>query len=170
MVRVRVWKEADLTADYGVDEHGEVNIPGLGRLSVLTLPRDSLQDRLVRAYATSLKEPGVTVTLLRRIAVTGAVRNPGMYAADATTTVGELLALAGGPSVDGRSDVLQVVRDGRVRYANVQPTLFVGQLALQPGDQLIVPLRRWTQYETLLGTQVLSLVVVTVLSILQLRR
>lgn len=170
LVRVRVFRETDLTADYPVDEDGKVLIPGLGDVPVAGQPRAQLIEQLVKAYGSSIKDPAIAVTFLRRVAIGGGVRTPGLYPAEATTTVGDLVAVAGGVQPDGRLDVIQLRRDGRIIHVNVPPTLFIGQIDLRPGDQIFVPYKRWTQYGTLIGLQIFSIIVFATLSVIQLTK
>src|SRR5215216_201072 len=57
VVRLRIWREPDLSGDFSVDESGQVVLPRLGSLSVMGISRDSLRRALVSAYATYLKNP-----------------------------------------------------------------------------------------------------------------
>jgi polysaccharide export outer membrane protein len=170
LVRVKVWREPDLSADYPVDERGIVNLPLLGVTKVVDVSRDSLQARLIAAYAVTIKDPAITVAYIRRVAVTGAVRTPAMVPADATATIGDLIAGAGGVTVEGAAGIIQLVRDGRVVHANVMPTLYLGQVDMRPGDQLVIPTKRFSQYGTLLAIQVVSLISVITFSLIQLTR
>ena len=50
-LRVRVWREPDLSGVFMVDEHGDLTFPKLGRRSVLNVPIDSIRARVQREYA-----------------------------------------------------------------------------------------------------------------------
>src|SRR5687768_9456614 len=79
VLRVRIWREPDMSGDFQVTSTGQVTLPRLGLLNVGSLPADSLQAVLVEKYKVYLNNPSIEVLLLRRVSVTGAVRNPGVY-------------------------------------------------------------------------------------------
>ena len=146
VMRVRVWREPDLSGDYIVDEYGKVSLPVLGPRVGLGESSESLQKKIQEAYAATLKEPSVQVTFLRRVAVQGDVRVPGLYPMDATMTVGDALAVAGGrinPTTDGAS--LELWRDGTMLYGDVPTSVFIGQLDMKAGDELRAPPGSWSR-------------------------
>jgi polysaccharide export outer membrane protein len=75
-VRVRVWREPQLSDEFMVDENGSIVFPRLGRTTVAGRSIASLQDTLTARYAEYLRNPEVTVTVLRRVGVLGEVRAP----------------------------------------------------------------------------------------------
>jgi protein involved in polysaccharide export with SLBB domain len=79
VVRLRIWREPDLSGDFRVDEQGTVVFPKIGQKQVLGLQPDTLRSQLVRSYSVYLRNPAIEVTLLRRITILGGVRNPGLY-------------------------------------------------------------------------------------------
>ena len=148
VVRVRVWREPDLSGDFAVDENGTVVLPRLGRIDAAGVPPAALRERVVRGYTAFLNHTSVEVTLLRRVQVLGAVRNPGLYPVDATMTVGDALALAGGTTPQGHPDrVVLVHRDGGGGTVVSRRTL-IGDSPLRSGDQVFVPERSWASRNT----------------------
>lgn len=146
VMRVRVWREPDLSGDYIVDEYGKVSLPVIGPRQVLGESSEGLQKKLQDAYAATLKDPSVQVTFLRRVAVQGDVRLPGLYPMDATMTVGDALALAGGrvgPTSEGSA--LELWRDGSMLYGDVPTSVFIGQLDTKAGDELRAPMGSWSR-------------------------
>jgi polysaccharide biosynthesis/export protein len=140
-VRLRVWREPDLSGEFVVDEHGSVVLPKIGRLELQNLSTDSLRSLLINRYSASLRNPAVEVTVLRRVNVLGAVRNPGLYHVDPTTTVADLLALAGGVSPQGNEKRIDLLRAGqRVRLSGESR---VADSPILSGDQLYVGERSW---------------------------
>ena len=83
-VRLKVWREPDLSGDFQVDEDGIVVFPKVGRMYVQRISTDSLKAMLIALYAESLRSPSVEVTVLRRVSVLGSVRAPGLYYIDPT--------------------------------------------------------------------------------------
>src|SRR5437016_2797709 len=82
IVRVRIWREPDLSGDYMIDENGILTLPRLGTRAVVDQSPDLLKQTLIVDYAKYLLEPTIEVTILRRVNVIGAVARPGLYPAD----------------------------------------------------------------------------------------
>lgn len=72
-----------------------------------------------------------------RVYILGEVKSPGAHPVQATTTVQQLLALAGGQTVDANLNKIKITRfekGVRVEFKNVKLTEIV-----KPGDTVIVP-------------------------------
>lgn len=147
-LRVRVWREPDLSGVFMVDEHGDLTFPRLGRRSVLNVPIDSIRARVQREYAEFVRDASVEITPLYRVRVNGAVRNPGLFTVDPTMSVGDAIGLAGGVSSDGRNGKVDLVRDGRRIATSISPSSRLVELALRSGDELYVPERAWLSRNT----------------------
>jgi polysaccharide export outer membrane protein len=143
MVRLKIWREPELSGDFQVDERGEVVFPKIGPMLVTRLSADSLKTLLVTTYATYLRDPSVDVTLLRRVNVLGAVRSPGLYQVDQTQTIGDVLAQAGGPTPDGKPDLVELRRGGTASGVRLTRDTHLFESPIQSGDQLWVPQRSW---------------------------
>lgn len=150
VVRLRIWREPDLSGDFQVNEAGVVVFPMLGPTSVTSLSSASLRDSLVRGYQVFLRNPSVQVVLLRRVNVFGAVRNPGLYPVDPTMALGDVLAAAGGATAQGVPDEVRLVRAGKVISGNLSRDTRLADLPLQSGDQVVVPERSWVSQNTAL--------------------
>jgi protein involved in polysaccharide export with SLBB domain len=147
-LRVRVWREPDLSGVFMVDEHGDLTFPKLGRRSVLNVPIDSIRARVQREYAEFVRDASVEITPLYRVRVNGAVRNPGLFTVDPTMSVGDAIGLAGGVSPEGRNGEVELVRDGRRISTSISPSSRLVELALRSGDELYVPERAWLTRNT----------------------
>lgn len=147
-VRLKVWREPDLSGDFDVHEDGIVVFPKVGRLDVQQISTDSLKSLLLTRFAVSLRSPSVEVTVLRRVNVLGSVRNPGLYYLDPTTTVADALALAGGVSPEGQQDRFELLRDGKRLPVELSSDSRLADSPLQPGDQLRIPQRSWLSRNT----------------------
>ncbi len=143
ILRVRIWREPDMSGDFPVDAGGTATLPRLGALRVVDIPSDSLERLLVAEYARFLRNPSVEVTLLRRVRVVGEVRSPGLYTADPTMGLRDILALAGGPSSDGRTDRVRLDRGGESMWLALTDAPPGNEARLRSGDQLFVPQRSW---------------------------
>jgi polysaccharide export outer membrane protein len=143
VVRLRIWREPDMSGEFQVDESGQVTLPLLGPVPVTGMSRDSLRRALLADYAKYLKNPAIEVVLLRRVNVLGAVRNPGLYPIDPTMTVADALALAGGASPEGKKDEVELVRSENRVVLTLDPSATLGNTPIRSGDQLYVPERSW---------------------------
>jgi protein involved in polysaccharide export with SLBB domain len=152
LVRLRIWREPDLSGDFAVDEQGKVVFPKLGPIEVVGMAPDSLKARLVDSYSVYLRNPAIDVMLLRRITILGGVRNAGLYPVDPTMTLADAYALAGGISPDGKPDQIELVRDGQRTTFKVSGQTRIGDTPLRSGDQLYVPTRGWLARNTWLIT------------------
>jgi len=156
VIRLRIWREADMSGDYTIDATGHVTLPRLGATLVTSLSPDSLQQMLVAEYARYLKNPSVEVLLLRRVRVMGAVRTPGLYTADQTMRVRDVLALAGGATSEGRTDIVRLQRDGHSTSLSLTSAARTNEVVLRSGDQLYVPERSWFARNTPLLAAIVS--------------
>jgi protein involved in polysaccharide export with SLBB domain len=143
VVRLKVWREPDFSGDYPIDETGSAVFPRLGPLNVAAYSVDSLKQMLVTRYTEYLVNPSIEVMALRRVNVLGSVKNPGLYQVDPTMTVADALALAGGVTGDGKSDHVELVREGQHLDANLTAKTRLGDTPVRSGDQLYVPQRSW---------------------------
>ncbi|MBR9991063.1 MAG: polysaccharide biosynthesis/export family protein [Gemmatimonadetes bacterium] len=143
VIRLRIWREENMSGEFTVDADGMVVFPRLGARSVTGKAPGDLKNELVQEYSRQLRTPSVEVTFLRRIAVGGAVQRPAVYHIDPTMTVRDVVLEAGGPTPAGRSDVIELIRDGTLIQANLRQDLPIVESAIRSGDQLYIPERKW---------------------------
>lgn len=156
VIRLRIWREPDLSDDFMVHEDGVAVFPKIGAFRVDRESPESLREKLVEAYRVYLVNPAIEVTLLRRVNILGAVRNPGLYPVDPTMTIADALALAGGALAHGKPDEVELIRAGRRLTANIQQQTRLQDLPLRSGDQLFVPERHWLARHTGIVATVIS--------------
>lgn len=147
-IRLRIWREPDLSGDFPVDERWIATLPKVGPVDVRDVSVDSLRARVIREYSRFLNNPSIEVVPLRRVAVLGAVRAPGLYPVDPTMRVSDVLALAGGAAGDGRQDRVELRRDGERIEADLALTATIADSPIRSGDQLYVPQRGWLARNT----------------------
>jgi protein involved in polysaccharide export with SLBB domain len=129
------------------------------------MPTDSLQRFLINRYSTYLRDPAIEVTLLPRVTVSGAVREPGAFNVEPTMTVAEVLALAKGRTSEGRRDRIVLVRDGQRLETQLSPGARIGNSPIRSGDQLVVPERSWISRNVPLVVSMVSTVGWVILSL-----
>jgi polysaccharide export outer membrane protein len=142
VIRLRIWREPDLSGDFVVDERGRVVLPKVGRVQATDEGTEALKERVVKAYEASLNHSSIEVTFLRRIQVAGAVRTPGLYPADPTLTLADIVVLAGGVTPQGRADRVEIRRGGRL-VSTVSVRDRITDTAVQSGDQVYVAEKGW---------------------------
>jgi polysaccharide biosynthesis/export protein len=142
-VRIRIWRELDLSGEFIVDPDGVVTLPKIGPQQVMGVPPAELRQRLVAEFERYLRNPSIEVTFLRRINILGSVRMPGLYPVDPTMTVYDALALAGGTTPDARQNRIQLVRGDEVMTTDIRSGTRIDELPIHSGDHLYVPERSW---------------------------
>jgi protein involved in polysaccharide export with SLBB domain len=143
IIRLRVLREPDMTGEFPINEDGVAVLPRVGRTSVTGESPRQLEARLVREYSRYLQQPAVEVTLLRRVQVLGAVRTPGLHPVDATMSVSDVLALAGGATTQGDPDRIDLIRGGQRIPVRLSVGTRIVDSPIQSGDQIYVPERSW---------------------------
>jgi polysaccharide export outer membrane protein len=143
MVRLRIWREPDLSGEYLVDQDRTVVFPKIGPHRIGEESGAAFKRRIVAAFDEYLRNPSIDVAFLRRIGVQGAVRNPGLYNADLTITVADVLALAGGVAPDGDPNRVDVVRNGARQRLRVDRTMALAESPIRTGDQIYVHRESW---------------------------
>jgi len=142
-VRLKIWREPDLSGDFEINESGIATLPKLGPMHVVNLTPAVLHDSLISLYSVYLKDPAIEVVHLRRINIMGAVKNPGVYTLEPTLTVEGALALAGGNTPQGKSNEFELRRNGQRIPLKISATTQIAALPLRSGDQIFVPERSW---------------------------
>ena len=142
-IRVQVWREADLSGTFTVDDRGIATLPLLGEREVTGLDPSELRDKLLTDYREYLQNPSIEVTILRRISILGAVRSPGLYPVDATVSLSDALALAGGLAPHGNLNDIRLIRDRQVILLDFDAATLVGMSDIRSGDQIVVGAKGW---------------------------
>lgn len=154
LISVWVWREASLTGEFPVDGRGRAVLPMIGEVIVTGKSADALVDEIQALFRTFLTNPSIRVSVVRRVAVQGQVGKPGLYPVDATVTIGNVIAMAGGVSANGDSRKILLRRDGRVIATSLGAETVLEHSAVQSGDEIFVGERPWLSRHggLLLGT------------------
>jgi hypothetical protein len=125
-----------------------VAILNLPEFSIAGVLRSELEDKLNAHVARFLRNAVIRTTLLTRVSVTGAVRNPGFYYAVPDRPINDLLTSAGGPLPEADLSKLNIARVGRalLRSKDAKRVVEEGRtleaLDVQSGDTVHVPLKK----------------------------
>ena len=137
-VELLIWNEEEMSDTFTVAETGVVVLPKLGAVSIQGETAVYLQETVRQQYLEYLRNPSIQITVLRRVGVSGAVREPGMFLVDLTATLPDVLARAGGLLETGNPNDITVLRGNqRIRYRTSEPHRFV-VAELHSGDQVLV--------------------------------
>jgi protein involved in polysaccharide export with SLBB domain len=143
IVRLKIYREPDLSGDYDVNAQGMAVFPKVGAVHVADITTDSLQRLLISTYSEYLRDPAIEVTPLRRVTILGAVKNPGLYPVDPTMSIADAIALAGGPTPDGNQKKVHLIRGDKEQNVTVTVHEQVARTQIRSGDELYIPERSW---------------------------
>jgi polysaccharide export outer membrane protein len=162
-VRVQVWREGDISGVFTVDDRGVVTLPLLGDRSVTGMRGEQLRESLLDDYREYLQNPSIEVTLLKRINILGEVRSPGLYPIDATVSLADALAMAGGVTPSGNPSKVQLVRDNTVIVEGLDQASLIAASDIRSGDQIIVGQKSWLSRNSgvILGSFIAATAVIT---------
>jgi polysaccharide export outer membrane protein len=143
MISLEVWREEDLTGEFLVDQHFLLTLPLIGELDVRGETELSLRERVRLLMRAELLNPSIQVLVLKRVRVLGAVIEPGIFHVDATMSVADALAFAGGRTPRARQGMVSLRRGGDLIEIDVFDDARLSDLAVRTGDELLVPERPW---------------------------
>ena len=145
------WRDKDMSTDVQVRPDGKISLPLLNDVQAAGLTPEQLRMNIHDKADKLLEEPTVSVVVKainsRRVYITGQVGKPGIYALSDTTTVLQLIAMAGGVGEYADSKKIQIVRtehgkptSHKFNYQDFVKGKNVSQnIELKPGDTVIVP-------------------------------
>jgi polysaccharide biosynthesis/export protein len=152
VIEISVWKNPDLTVTVPVRPDGRISVPLLGDVQAAGVTPLALKTVLTNGFRDYITAPGVSVVVKevnsQKIYVTGEVAKPGAYDLRSRTKVMQALAMAGGLTAYAKNRVI-VLRDGQGGRSDRRIEVDLGaivsgkrpeaNIALQPGDTLVVP-------------------------------
>jgi protein involved in polysaccharide export with SLBB domain len=161
-LRLRIYREPDLSGEYVVDERGVVVLPKIGEWRVTGIPADSVRGAVRAALRQFLANESIEITPFRRVAVTGAVLKPGLYPVDPSMSVADALILAGGVAPIGKARVVELRLAGAQSGTEISAETRVWDTGAGGTRQLHVPQKPWVQRN---GTLIFSLALSTVTAV-----
>jgi polysaccharide biosynthesis/export protein len=147
-VRIVVWRKPEFTGDYVVAPDGSITHPLFRTVKVAGVPFATAEANLRRFLSGFEENPQFVMEPLVRVAVSGQVAQPRLYALRPETTISEAVARAGGAREEGapnRTKVLRIDESGRQTQFLVDltnPEAGAGSYPVRSGDQIIIPERR----------------------------
>jgi polysaccharide biosynthesis/export protein VpsN len=138
-VRVKVWREPELSGDFVVTPEGTLDHPRFDTVQVAGVPLQVARARLRAFLSKEYSDPLITLEPMLRVAVQGEVRQPSLYPMGRSTTVGQAIAIAGGPTERGKLEDVRLVRGSEQRRLDLtKPTSSDASMLVRSGDQLYV--------------------------------
>jgi polysaccharide export outer membrane protein len=112
---IKVFKMPDLSGDYDVDLTGQLSLPLIGSVKAADMTTAELRDELVRLYGSKyLENPDVSVGIKsstrNSVTIDGAVNRAGVVPVNASLTLLQAVALAGGAREDANPRRVAVFR------------------------------------------------------------
>ena len=147
ILSIKVWREPDFSAPYGVRPDGKITIPLVGDLQAAGLTPQRLSEQLEQALSEYINKPDVTVTVQqvnsKKFFLTGEVYRPGEYPLVTPTRIFDALSNAGGFRDFANKKKIILIRGNeryRFNYQDVLKGKNLGQnIFLENGDTVVVP-------------------------------
>lgn len=156
-LRISLWGDMPTSFNTVVTPEGTILLPTVGSMDVQGLTLSTVKRMVKEQLLKRYRNVEITTTLVRlrsrRIPVTGAVRNPGIFIASSVDRVSQVIAKAGGFIEKSETSSIQASKrrvkvlhwDGSVGYADIQRYEVTGDLTSNPvvrdGDVVYVPVR-----------------------------
>jgi len=142
VIRLQVFRQAELSGEFVVSPEGTIQHPLLSNVVVVGASRSVIRERLREALSRFERDPAFVFDYLYRVAVGGEVRLPNLYPLNPETTIGQALAAAGGVTEFGRLDRVHVIRDGQDIIVDLRrPDSNTAGMRIRSGDQIRVSRR-----------------------------
>jgi polysaccharide biosynthesis/export protein len=147
-VRVVVWRKPEMSGDFIVAPDGSITHPLYQTVRVGGVPFPTAEANLRAFLARFEQDPQFVLEPLMRIAVSGEVERPAVFAVRPETSIAEAVAQAGGPNPNGKRDQVRVLRreaGGRQRefFVNLlDPEGSSATVRVHSGDQIVVDRRK----------------------------
>jgi protein involved in polysaccharide export with SLBB domain len=157
-VRIVVWRKPEFSGDFVVAPNGTITHPLFRSVQVGGIPFATAEANLRRYLSQFEQNPEFVIEPLVRVAVSGEVDRPSVFALRPETTIAEAVARAGGANEVGARNRVRVVRlgaSGRQEQLLINltdPTIGYGKIPVQSGDQIIVDRRKSFMRDVLLPT------------------
>jgi polysaccharide export outer membrane protein len=157
-VRVVVWRKPDMSGDFIVGADGTIMHPLYQAVRVGGVPFSTAQVNVRNFLARFEQDPQFVVEPLVRVAVSGEVGRPQVFAVRPETSIAEAVAQAGGPNQFAKRNQVRVLRkDGNGRQHEFHVNLLDTEgssaaVRVHSGDQIVVDRRKSFFRDLLLPT------------------
>jgi polysaccharide export outer membrane protein len=157
-VRIVVWRKPEFSGDFVVAPNGTITHPLFRSVQVAGMPFANAEANVRKFLVRFEENPEFVMEPLIRVAISGEVDKPQVFALRPETTIAEAVARAGGTTELGARNRVRVVRlnpSGEQEQLIVNltdPTAGYGRIPVRSGDQIIVDRRKSFLKDVLLPT------------------
>jgi polysaccharide export outer membrane protein len=143
-IRVVVWRKPEMSGDFIVGPDGTITHPLYQAVRVGGIPFSTAQINLRNFLARFEQDPQFVAEPLIRVAVSGEVGRPAVYAMRPETSIPDAVAQAGGPRETGNKNRVRVLRKDVSGHQNqfyvslVDPAAGASTMRIHSGDQILV--------------------------------
>jgi protein involved in polysaccharide export with SLBB domain len=147
-VRIEVWRKPEFSGDFVVAPDGTITHPLFRSVRVAGLPFATAEANLRTFLGQYEENPQFVMEPLIRVAVSGEVPRPIVFAARPETSIGEAVARAGGTTQFGARNRVRVIRldpngaQSQLVINLADPNSKEGTLPVRSGDQIVVDRRK----------------------------
>jgi polysaccharide biosynthesis/export protein len=147
-LRITVWRKPEFSGEFVIGADGTVIHPLFRSVRVAGVPIATAEANIRNFLLQYDQNPQFVMEPLLRVAVSGEVTRPNVFAVQPRTTIAEAIARAGGTTQNGNRGKVRVIRsesgsEQRVFLANLQdPADPVASAPVRSGDQVVVDRRR----------------------------
>ncbi len=147
-IRITVWRKPEFSGDFIVGADGSITHPLYRTVRVGGVPFTTAESS-VRSFLTKFEQdPQFVVEPLIRVAVSGEVGRPQIFAVRPETSIAEAVAQAGGPTQFGRRERVRVLRKDlnggqrEIMVSLLDPESSSSTIRVHSGDQIVVDRKR----------------------------
>ena len=142
VLRINVWRHPELSGEFLIGPDSTLVHPVYQVVKVGGASLPVVKERLRGLLTTYEQDVQLVVEPLFPVTVAGEVRLPNLYRLPQGTTIAQAVALAGGPTEQGRLDKIRLIRrDGEITIDLAHSYAKYETLPLGSGDQLLVARR-----------------------------
>ncbi len=142
VLRINVWRHPELSGEFLIGPDSGLVHPVYQVVKVGGASLPVVKERLRGLLTTYEQDVQLVVEPLFPVTVAGEVRQPNLYRLPQGTTIAQAVALAGGPTEQGRLDKIRLIRrDGEITIDLAHSYAKYETLPLGSGDQLLVARR-----------------------------
>jgi polysaccharide export outer membrane protein len=157
-VRIVVWRKPEFSGDFVVAPNGTITHPLYRAVTVGGVPIATAEANVRRFLTQFEQNPEFVMEPLIRVAISGEVEKPQVFAVRPETTISEAVARAGGPTVLGARNRVRVLRldpngqQSQLMVNLTDPSGGSSLIPVQSGDQIVIDRRKSFMKDILLPT------------------
>lgn len=140
-VRIRVFRDSEMSGEFGIASDGSLIHPVWRNLKVTGISLTDVESRIRTFLQRYQTEPQFVAEPLFRVTIGGEVERPALYFLAPDVTIGQAIAIAGGATERGKHDQVRLLSGGQLRSIKLDGNDPTANLPVRSGDQLIIEKR-----------------------------